>query len=208
MEQHKTPLTDSLVKAAAWTHNTSVNKLGYSPLQLVTGQAVMVPGLTTSNVATESMTDSEAVRRTMENLMRITSEFRELDMRKKLKDCQNLRVRDYQHRRNYVEGDKVWFQPLNGNAWIGPALVVTQRGQSVYLHTHGDLKKITACRVKLFELVNTNEDESKEIMKEDGLEDIDNFYITSLDTSSLVLTNSNGLTLHAATFLRSPCVCK
>ena len=41
----------------------------------MTGQAVMVPGLTTGNVATESMTDSEAVRRTMENLMRITSEF-------------------------------------------------------------------------------------------------------------------------------------
>ena len=113
MEQHKTPLTDSLVKAAAWTHNTSVNKLGYSPLQLVTGQAVMVPGLTTGNVATESMTDSEAVQRTIENIMRITSEFRELDMREKLKDCQNLRIRDYQHRRDYVEGNKVWFQPLN-----------------------------------------------------------------------------------------------
>ena len=87
--------TDSLVKAAAWTHNTLVNKLGYSPLQLVTGQAVMIPGLTTGNEATESMTDSEAVQRTMENLMRITSEFRESDMRKKLKDCQSLRVRDY-----------------------------------------------------------------------------------------------------------------
>ena len=101
--------------------------------------------------------------------MKITSEFRESDMRKKLKDCQSLRVRDYQHRRNYVEGDKVWFQPLNGNAWIGPALVVTQRGQSVYLHTHGDLKKIAACRVKPFELVNTDESVSKEVMKEDGL---------------------------------------
>ena len=75
MEEQKVSLSDSLVKAAAWTHNASVNKLGYSPLQLVTGQAVMVPCLTTCNVATESMTDSEAVRRTMENLMRITSEF-------------------------------------------------------------------------------------------------------------------------------------
>ena len=61
MEEHKTPLTDSLVKAAAWTHNTSMNKLGYLPLQLVTGQAVMIPGLTTGNEVTESMTDSEVV---------------------------------------------------------------------------------------------------------------------------------------------------
>ena len=65
MEENKTPLTDSLVKAASWTHNTSVNKLGYSPLQLMTGKVVTLPGLTTGNVATESMTDSEAVQITM-----------------------------------------------------------------------------------------------------------------------------------------------
>ena len=60
--EEKTALNDSLVKAAAWTHNTSVNKLGYTPLQLVTGKAVTLPGLTTGNVATESLTDSEAVQ--------------------------------------------------------------------------------------------------------------------------------------------------
>ena len=107
MEQHMTPCMDSLVKAAAWTHNTPVNKLVYSPLQLVTGQAVMIPGLTTGNVATESMTDSKAVQRTMENLMQITSEFRESDMRKNLKDCQDVRERDYQHYKDYLEDDKV-----------------------------------------------------------------------------------------------------
>ena len=30
-EEKKTALNDSLVKAAAWTHNTSVKKLGYTP---------------------------------------------------------------------------------------------------------------------------------------------------------------------------------
>ena len=58
MEEKKVPLSDSLVKAAAWTHNMSVNKLGYSPIQLVTGKAVTIPGLTTGNVASESMSDS------------------------------------------------------------------------------------------------------------------------------------------------------
>ena len=76
MEEKKTALTDLLVKAAAWTHNTSINKLGYSPLQLVTGKAVNLPGLTTGNPATKSMTDSEAVQRTMENLNKVVSEFR------------------------------------------------------------------------------------------------------------------------------------
>ena len=92
LEEKKTPLSDSLVKAAAWTHNTSVNKLGYTPLQLVTGKSVTLPGLTTGNESTESMSDCEAVQRTLETLNRITSEFREAEMRKKLKDCQNVRT--------------------------------------------------------------------------------------------------------------------
>ena len=78
MEEKKIALTDSLVKAAAWTHNTSVNKLGYSPLQLVTGKSVTLPGLTTGNAGTESMTDCEAVQRTMENLNITVSESKKL----------------------------------------------------------------------------------------------------------------------------------
>ena len=35
MEEKKVALTDSFVKEVYWTHNTNVNKLGYTPLQLV-----------------------------------------------------------------------------------------------------------------------------------------------------------------------------
>ena len=45
IEEKRVPLSDSLIKAVAWTHNTSVNKLGFSPLQLVTGKAAMISGL-------------------------------------------------------------------------------------------------------------------------------------------------------------------
>ena len=45
MEKMNIPLTDSLVKAAAWTHNTSINKLSFSTLQLVTGKTETIPGL-------------------------------------------------------------------------------------------------------------------------------------------------------------------
>ena len=40
LEEKKIALNDSLVKAAAGTDNTSVNKLGYTSLQLVTRKAV------------------------------------------------------------------------------------------------------------------------------------------------------------------------
>ena len=56
-----------------------------------------VPGLTTGSVAMESITDLEAVRRTLENLIYITLEFRESDMREKLNKCQAVRLQAYQH---------------------------------------------------------------------------------------------------------------
>ena len=90
VEEKKFPLSDSLIKAASWIHKTSVNKLEYSPLQLVTGKAVTLPGLTTGNVATEIMSGSKAVQRTLENLTRIVAKFCEVDMRQKLKECQNI----------------------------------------------------------------------------------------------------------------------
>ena len=68
MEEKNTPLNDSLVKAAAWTHNISVTKLGYTPLHLVTGKSVTLPGLTIGNESTESISDCEAVQRALETL--------------------------------------------------------------------------------------------------------------------------------------------
>ena len=71
-----------------------MNKLGYWPLQLVTGKAVTIPGLTTGTLASESMSDSEAVQKTMENLTKIVSKFCEADMRKK---SRNVRVSGLNH---------------------------------------------------------------------------------------------------------------
>ena len=52
------------------------------------------------------------------------------------------------------------------------------------MHTLGDLKKITGCRVKPYELVNTDNEthNTKEVMKEDGLEDINNLHTTGLNS--------------------------
>ena len=98
-------------------HNTSVNKLGYLPLQLVMGKPVTIPGLITDTQASESTSDSEAVQRTLENLTRIVSKFLVADMRRKLKECQGIQTQSYQHLGGFVEGDKVWYQTLNGNSW-------------------------------------------------------------------------------------------
>ena len=91
---------------------------------MVTGKSVTLPGLATGNEATESMTDCEAVQRTIETLNRITSEFCEADMRRKLKECQGIRTQAYKHIGDYVEGDKVWYQPMNDNSCHGEIFLV------------------------------------------------------------------------------------
>merc|ERR1711873_247772 len=107
LEDSKDKLTDAVMKTAAFTHNTNVNKAGFSPLQLVTGKAANIPGLTMGNEGSESLTDAEAVNNIMETRHKINKEFREAETKTKLKDCQGIRVRKYQHQRNYVAGDKI-----------------------------------------------------------------------------------------------------
>merc|ERR1712240_940089 len=140
-----------LVKTAAWTHNTNVNRAGYSPLTLVTGKAVTIPELTMGNEGSESVTDSEAVRKIMETIQKVTREFREAETKVKLRECQGIRTRSYQHQDNYIQGDKVWFQYKDGLAWHGTGEVIYQKGVAVFIHSNGDLKKVAACKVKPYE---------------------------------------------------------
>ena len=52
----------------------------------------------------------KAVQILIERLLITQAEFREAEMQMKIKDCQGVRVRDYQHRGQCLEGDKVWYQ--------------------------------------------------------------------------------------------------
>ena len=63
-----------------------------------------------------------------------------------------------------MEGDKVWFQPLNGNSWLGPVAVLCQRGQSVWLHANGDVKKVAVkpCKLVDRESLKNESEESAE----------------------------------------------
>ena len=65
----------------------------------------------------------------MEKLLKIQAEFREAEMRMKIKDCQGFRVKSYQHRGQYLEDDKVCYQYENSKAWLGPADVFHHKGK-------------------------------------------------------------------------------
>ena len=66
MEQDKKLTLQEAVDMASWTHNTNVNVLEFSPIQLVTGKNVVFHGLVIVNEATVSFYDDEMVRKIME----------------------------------------------------------------------------------------------------------------------------------------------
>ena len=68
-----------------------------TPLQLVTGKSCNLPDLTMGNVASQIVSDTEAVQKVLESILKTTSSCREAIEHSRLKDCQNLRVEGYQH---------------------------------------------------------------------------------------------------------------
>ena len=79
---------------------------------------------------------------------------------------------------------------MNRNAWLDPVAFLCQHEHSVWLHSYGEIRKVAACRVKPYELVNReiakNEevDVKKQVMLEDGLKDGLNL-LTYLDKDSV-----------------------
>ena len=69
---------------------------------------------------------------------------------------------------------------MQESSWIGPAAVLCQWGQSIWLHTNRDIKKVAACKVKPYQLVDreaikeSGKEVSKPVMLEDGLESVEN----------------------------------
>ena len=96
----------------------------------------------------------------MENLNKIVSEYREADMKKKLKECQDIRIQAYQNLENYLEGDEVWYHLLSANSWLGLAIVLCHRGQTVWLLANGEIKKVASCKVKPYKLIDRNTEDN------------------------------------------------
>jgi hypothetical protein len=124
------------VEMAAWSHNMNTSILGFNPLQLVTGKAVIIPGISTGYDAMDSPFDSENVRRIMERTLEINKVFRETDFGDKLMKASIQRKRMFTDE-NYKEDDLVFYQSMRNKAWVGPVKVFCQKGCNVFLWANG-----------------------------------------------------------------------
>ena len=109
-------------------------------MQLATEKAVIIPGLTIGNLATESMIDAEAVKNIIETLTKTTVKFRETDIKMKLKECQRGKVMAYQHQGPYLKGDRVWYQNEYKKPLCGSVMAYCQKGRSVWIYFIGEIK--------------------------------------------------------------------
>ena len=177
------------IEMAAWTHNTNTSVLGYDPMSLVTGKSVTFPGISSGNVATESLFDSDAVKKIMERHHEITKAFREVEYGSKLVRAANQTSRSFQDIQ-YKEGDWVFYQPLSKKAWFGPVKVFVHRGNDVWVWANGDLKKIAACKVQPYVV-----GEDLEVLEEDR--DIEPVTLTKPVTRSAKLKEAKKDTIGA-----------
>merc|ERR1711867_306062 len=75
---------------------------------------------------------------------KVTKEFREAETKVKVKDCQGIRVRSYQY----------------------------QKGNAIFIHSNGDVKKVAACKIKSYELKERTEEKKEENRDEERCPEI------------------------------------
>ena len=146
-EVPKKALTQEMVNRASWTHNTSINVLGFSPMLLKTGVAATIPGITMGDMSTEGIPRSDSVRQLMEDHFRVQAEYRKAEMRRKLAECQSAAVREYKKREPYQPGDKIYYMINDTKNWAKGEVAFHKHG-TVHVYAMGQLIKVAENRVK------------------------------------------------------------
>merc|ERR1712148_152232 len=153
------------VLMASWTHNTNQNTRGYSPLQLVTGKSIMLPGLSNGNLATESLYDDEAIRRIMERHHEILKQYRQIEFTKKLERAKDTRSKGYEDI-ILQEGDIVSYQNKGNKAWCGPEKIFAIQNNSIFIIANGSMKKIPRSNIEFIRRDTIDNDNDPEKDKE------------------------------------------
>merc|ERR1712237_88344 len=131
--------------------------------QLVTGESIVLPGLTSGNVATESLYDYESIRRIMERHHEMTTEFRQAEFTKKLRKAKDTRSKGYEDT-ILKEGDTVFYQNKGKKTWLGPEKIFAVQKNLVYIISNGSIKKVPRCNVQF---LRRGEPEDKDAIDDD-----------------------------------------
>ena len=141
-------LTDQqAVNIASWSHNTNVNKLGYTPLQLQVGKSIGLPGFTEGTIVTDSKFEYELVEKLVMNMKKAVEQFRIANFREKIQESVAQRVPKYRGR-TYKTNEQVYVQLKDSKVWSGPVRVLVHDGNQVWVNYNGSLYKLSECKVQ------------------------------------------------------------
>ena len=147
METDRTLALQEAVNIAAWSHNTNVNRLGYTPMQLQLGKSISLPGFTEGTIVTDSKFDSEIVEKLITNMKTAIKNFNIANFKEKITEATATRIPKY-CRYVYDKGEEVYIQKEDKKLWSGPVKVVTHDGNCVWVIYNGNLLKVAECRVQ------------------------------------------------------------
>ena len=147
METDKKLTLQEAVNVAAWSHNTNVNRLGYTPMQLQLGKSISLPGFTEGTMVTDSKFDSELVERLINNMKNAIKNYNVENFKEKIAEATATRIPKY---RGYVydKDEEVYIQKEDQKRWSGPVKVVAHDGNCVWVIYNGNLLKLAECRVQ------------------------------------------------------------
>ena len=133
-------------------------------MMLLTGVAATIPGITDGNIATESISENEAIRKNIARQKTAKNTFIQTEYTDKQKKARNVRINKF-YNQTQEKGEKVWYQRQDRKDWVGPAEVVLMDGRNVYILANVKILKVASCKVKPF----NDKDENNEVDKEDEL---------------------------------------
>ena len=136
------------INKAAFSKNSEVNHTGFSPMQLMSGQNPVFPGLAEADLASSNVSSSSKYMKKLTDLDRVRVLAREVDCDTKLKQVISKRARvNTNVERFYNLGDPVFFYDDKKKEWKkGTALV--RLGKTLYLRYGNFLRRVAIEKVR------------------------------------------------------------
>ena len=136
------------INEAAFAKNSDINHSGFSPIQLMSGQNPVFPGLAEVDVSSSSIKSSSKYMRKLKDLDRVRVLARELDCDTKLKQVLSKKTKvNTNVEKFYNLGDPVFFYDERKKEWKkGVALV--RLGKTLYLRYGNFLRRVAIEKVR------------------------------------------------------------
>lgn len=133
---------DTAVAMAQWCHNTNLNRLGYTPLFLLTGSSVVLPTFTNGSIQNLADIDSKDIEKLIDAHNILKMEFVKSEMRLKLNEIANSKRLKYKYH-NYNQGDQVLIRRMGKVGWYGPCKVIWQNTTTIFVLCNSDIVRVS-----------------------------------------------------------------